>query len=42
MRSGHRRLKAAVLIGMLLAGGQKLMRWWLTSWRGARARSCSC
>ncbi|HYD76154.1 monovalent cation:proton antiporter-2 (CPA2) family protein [Ramlibacter sp.] len=23
-------LKAAVLVGLLLAGGQKLMRWWLT------------
>jgi CPA2 family monovalent cation:H+ antiporter-2 len=27
---------------VLLVGGQRVMRWWLTWWRGARARSCLC
>jgi CPA2 family monovalent cation:H+ antiporter-2 len=30
MALGIATLKAAVLVGILLTGGQKLMRWWLT------------
>jgi CPA2 family monovalent cation:H+ antiporter-2 len=28
--------------GLLLVGGQRVMRWWLTLVAGARAKSCSC
>jgi len=38
MALGLALVKAVLLLGLLLTGGQKLMRWW----RGARATSCSC